>query len=65
MNHTAAKTHKSISNTTEEALGTSRQLLFLKSPENPLQVINPSPQATFIAQYMVTANELSNLIYVL
>jgi len=43
MNHTAAKTHKNISKTTAEALATSRQLLFLKSPENPLQVINPSP----------------------
>jgi hypothetical protein len=43
MNHTAANTHKNKSNTTAEVLAMSRQLLFLKSPENPLQFTNPSP----------------------
>jgi hypothetical protein len=43
MNHTAAKIHTSKSNTTAEVLAMSRQLLFLKSPENRLQFTNPSP----------------------
>jgi hypothetical protein len=62
MNHTAAKIHTNKSNTTAEVLATSRQLLFLKSPENPFQLQIQVLTQLAMQKYMVTASEMKQLM---